>query len=47
MKADAVGRIAAALYAGQEYALLYGDKQFKVSDLGLKKRNVEPEKLII
>ena len=47
MKADAVGRVAAALYAGQEYALLYGDKQFKVSDLGLKKRNVEPEKLII
>jgi len=47
MKADAIGRIAAALYAGQEYASLYGDKQFKVSDLGLKKRNVEPEKLII
>lgn len=47
MKADAVGRIAAALYAGQEHALLHGDKQFKVSDLGLQKRNVESEKLII
>jgi glycine/D-amino acid oxidase-like deaminating enzyme len=47
MKADAVGRIAAALYAGQEKAILYGEKPFRVSDLGIKKRNVEPEKLII
>ncbi|MEM2102885.1 MAG: FAD-binding oxidoreductase [Candidatus Bathyarchaeia archaeon] len=47
MKADAVGRIAAAIYAGEETALLYGEKEFKVSDLGIKKRNVEPEKLII
>jgi len=47
MKADAVGRIAAALYAGEEYAVLHGEKEFKVSNLGLKKRNVEPEKLII
>jgi FAD-dependent oxidoreductase domain-containing protein 1 len=47
MKADAVGRIAAALYAREENALLFGEKEFKVSDLGMKKRNVEPEKLII
>jgi len=47
MKGDAVGRIAAALYAGEEYALLYGEKEFKISDLGLKQRKVEPEKLII
>jgi FAD-dependent oxidoreductase domain-containing protein 1 len=47
LKADAVGRIAAALYKGEEYALLYGDRKFKVSDLGLKNRNVEPEKLVI
>ena len=47
MKADAVGRIAAALYAGQEHAVLHGEREFKVSDLGMKKRNVEPEKLII
>lgn len=47
MKGDAVGRIAAALYAEKEYALLHGEKEFKVSDLGLKERNVEPEKLII
>jgi glycine/D-amino acid oxidase-like deaminating enzyme len=47
LKADAVGRIAAALYDDEEYALLYGDRKFKVSDLGLKYRNVEPEKLVI
>jgi len=47
LKADAIGRIAAALYQNGEYAYLYGDRKFKVSDLGLKNRNVEPEKLVI
>ena len=47
LKADAIGRIAAAMYNDEEYALLYGDKKFKVSDLGLKNRNIEPEKLVI
>lgn len=47
MKADAIGRIAASLYAGQEYATLFGGKKFKVSDLGITKRRVELEKLII
>jgi FAD-dependent oxidoreductase domain-containing protein 1 len=47
LKADAIGRIAEALYRGEEHALLYGDRKFKVSDLGLKKRNVELEKLVI
>jgi glycine/D-amino acid oxidase-like deaminating enzyme len=47
MKADAIGRIAAALYRGEEYAWLHGERRFKVSDLGLKGRNVEPEKLVI
>jgi glycine/D-amino acid oxidase-like deaminating enzyme len=47
LKADAVGRIAAALYNNEDYALLYGDRKFRVSDLGLKRRNVEPEKLVI
>ena len=47
LKADAVGRIAAALYNDEEYALLYGDKKFRVSELGLKHRSVEPEKLVI
>jgi glycine/D-amino acid oxidase-like deaminating enzyme len=47
MKADAIGRIAAALYNGEEYALLYGGRKFKVSDLSIKERCVEPEKLQI
>jgi glycine/D-amino acid oxidase-like deaminating enzyme len=47
MKADAVGRIATSLYYDEEYAMLYGDRKFKVSDLGLKNRQAEPEKLII
>ena len=47
MKADAIGRIAASLYAGEEYAVLYGDKKFRVSDLSITQRRVEPEKLII
>ncbi|MEM3581011.1 MAG: FAD-binding oxidoreductase [Candidatus Bathyarchaeia archaeon] len=47
MKADAIGRIAAALYNGEEYALLFGDRKFKVSDLSIKERRVEPERLQI
>ncbi|RLI06598.1 FAD-binding oxidoreductase [Candidatus Bathyarchaeota archaeon] len=47
MKADAVGRIAAALYAGEEYAELYGGEKFRVSDLGLEERRVEPEELVL
>jgi hypothetical protein len=42
-----MGRIAAALYGGEEFANLYGERKFKVSDLGLKNRSVEPEKLVI
>ena len=47
MKADAVGRIAASLWAGEKEAMLYGDKKFRVSDLSISHRKVEPEKLII
>lgn len=47
MKADAIGRIAASIYNDEEYACLYGNRKFKVSDLGLKKRRVEQEKLLI
>jgi glycine/D-amino acid oxidase-like deaminating enzyme len=47
LKADAIGRIAAALYNGEDYALLFGGKKFKVSDLGVRNRKVEPEKLVI
>ncbi len=47
MKCDALGRIAAAQYRGEETVDLYGDETFRVSDLGMTKRRVEPEKLII
>ena len=47
MKADSIGRIAAALYSGEEYATLYGNRKFRVSDLGIEKRRVEPEIFII
>ena len=47
MKADAIGRIASAVYAGQEYATLFGGVQFRVGDLGLEERRVECEKLVI
>jgi len=47
LKADSMGRIAAALYNDEEYAVLYGDRKFKVSELGLRNRNIEPEKLVI
>ena len=47
MKGDAVGRIAAALYLGEEHANLFGSREFRVSDLSISKRSVEPERLII
>jgi glycine/D-amino acid oxidase-like deaminating enzyme len=47
LKADAIGRIASALFNNEDFAILHGDRKFKVSDLGLKNRNVEPEKLVI
>ncbi|UCH32333.1 MAG: FAD-binding oxidoreductase [Candidatus Bathyarchaeota archaeon] len=47
MKADSLGRIVAALFAGDEHATLYGDKKFRVSDLSIEKRNVEPERVKI
>ncbi|MCS7125174.1 MAG: FAD-binding oxidoreductase [Candidatus Bathyarchaeota archaeon] len=47
MKADAIGRIAAALYDGEEYAVLYGGRKFKVSDLSIRERHVERENLQI
>ena len=47
MKCDAVGRIAAALYDNQAYASLFGETGFKVHDLSLTQRHVDPEKLII
>jgi FAD-dependent oxidoreductase domain-containing protein 1 len=47
MKADALGRIAAALYAGEEKAELYGGRRFRVTDLGVRHRMVERETMII
>jgi len=47
MKADSIGRIAAAQYFNEEYAMLHPDRPFKVSDLGTTHRNVTPEKFII
>jgi glycine/D-amino acid oxidase-like deaminating enzyme len=47
MKADAVGRIAEALYNGKQYAELFGGKEFKVSRLGLTQRDVDKEDFII
>ena len=47
MKADAVGRIAEALYNNHEYAELYGGKQFKISRLGIKSRDVDKEHFVI
>ncbi|RLG51841.1 MAG: FAD-binding oxidoreductase [Thermoproteota archaeon] len=47
MKADAVGRIAAALYFGREEAELYGGGRFKVGDLSLSTRRVQRELFVI
>jgi FAD-dependent oxidoreductase domain-containing protein 1 len=47
MKADAIGRIAAALHEGKESAELFGGRKFNVSSLSLKHRSIEQEKLII
>ena len=47
MKCDAIGRIAAALYQNEDCAILYGEREFRVSDLSMKGRDVKPEKLII
>lgn len=47
MKCDALGRIVAALHAGEEEAELFGGRGFKAADLGVSTRNVERETLII
>ncbi|MCE4605978.1 MAG: FAD-binding oxidoreductase [Desulfurococcales archaeon] len=47
MKADAIGRITASLYYGEREAELYTGEAFRVSDLSLQYRKVEPELLII
>ncbi len=47
MKCDALGRIAAALYAGEKEATLYGGRAFRVSDLSVKERRVERETFVL
>ena len=47
MKCDALARIASALHYNEEYAELYGGRKFKVSDLGVHQRKVEPEEFVI
>jgi len=47
IKADAIGRVAAALYMNEEYAELFGGRFFKVSDLGVENRNVEKESFVL
>jgi FAD-dependent oxidoreductase domain-containing protein 1 len=46
-KADSIGRISAALYNGEKYANFYGERKFKVSDLGIQRRMTEPEELVL
>lgn len=47
MKADALGRIAAALFAGKTHATLYGGRSFEVSQISVAKRKVEYERFVI
>jgi len=47
MKCDALGRIASALYRGEEEAELYGGRRFRVSDIGVAARDAEREAFII
>jgi glycine/D-amino acid oxidase-like deaminating enzyme len=42
-KCDALGRVVAAVYAGEEEAELYGGRRVRASDLGLEKRSVSRE----
>lgn len=47
MKADAIGRIAAAGLQGKDEAVLADGTRFEVSRLSLRRRDVEREELII
>ncbi len=38
-----LGKIASAVYFGEEYAELFGGRKFKVSDVGIRKRKIEYE----
>ncbi len=47
MKADALGRVAAALFAGKGHAQLYGGRRFDVSKLSVFNRRVDNERFVI
>jgi len=47
MKADAVGRIAAALLDDKDEATIYGNRTISTAKVGLTNRAVEPEKFVI
>jgi hypothetical protein len=47
MKADAIARIADALYRGQQDADLFGGKKIPANSLSIKERKVETESVII
>jgi glycine/D-amino acid oxidase-like deaminating enzyme len=47
MKCDSIGRIAAANYFKEEYAMLYPDRPFRVDKLATVTRSVTPEEFII
>lgn len=47
MKADALGRISAALFAGKTQAELYGGQRFDVAQISAKQRHVEYERFVI
>lgn len=47
MKADAVGRVATAVYGGHWFATLHGGTTYDASHLGYSERNVEVERFII
>lgn len=46
-KADAMGRVVAAVQAKKDIATLYGSKHFRVSKLGIETREVEPEEFVV
>jgi len=47
MKADSIGRLAAAIYDGKNEATLFGDRTISTSRLGLTNRNVGQEQFVI
>ena len=47
MKCDALGRIVASIYSCEDVTKLYDGSEFNVEDIGISKRNVKKESMII